>query len=172
MRRSLLWFAGALLLFAAGTAGASEPEGAETPTRTGEPDVESVEAETRAIQQRVNQSKSAIDQLTQRVLENAQPSQLVIGEPRVAPGLDVASAQYLVDGVLVTRLDGAELAPGPHELVARLEVEGDMFLSAYAFRMQAQTELPTTADAVVRAAVVLELDDGRPAARFDVEVDE
>ena len=152
-------------------AGAIEPS-AEEPRVQTEPGVEAVEAETREIQERVNQSKSAIDELTQRVLDGAEPSELAIGEPRVAPGLEVASVQYLLDGTLVESLDTTTLQPGSHELVARLKVEGDAYLSLYAFRMQAQTDLPPTSKARVSAAVVLELDEGQPTARFDVTVDE
>ncbi len=155
---------------------AFEPGSAETPVETDPADVDAVEAETREIQQRVNQSKSAIDQLTQRVLDGAEPSELAVGEPRVAPGLEVADVQYLLDGaVFVPGRDPGVLAlqPGPHELVARIEVEaGEAYLSSYAFRMQASADLPPTSGAVVHAAVVLEVgDDGRPMARFDTSVD-
>lgn len=167
------------LLIGATSADAMEPDSAEPPVKTvpsGDPDVDSVEAETRKIQQRVNESKSAINQLTQRVLDGAEPSELAVGDPRVAPGLTVAEVQYLLDGaVFVPGIDPAMLAlqPGPHDLVARIEVEADEgYMSSYAFRMQASAELAPTSGAVVHAAVVLEVgDDGRPLARFDTSVD-
>ncbi|MCB9677654.1 MAG: hypothetical protein H6737_21290 [Alphaproteobacteria bacterium] len=142
--------------------------------------LEDVAAETKAIQQSVNNSKSTLEQLQASIAERTgATSRVELAYAAEIEGYTIESVQYVVDGVVLpTPRVAAEvterpLRPGPHALTVKMELRGDgssaAYMKSYAFKLQASTELDLHGSVVqkVRAVVVPNQGSGRPMIRFD-----